>query len=71
MATKYSDRILGIKKHLGSINFLDCTHVDTMSAHRRLGQDACVQIHKILAKRLDDLGSAEQVAGQIRQACRY
>ena len=71
MDTKSLDRIFEIKKNLGRIIPLDCTHVDTINAHRALGQDACAQIHKILAKRLDELGSAEQVAAPIRQARRY
>ena len=71
MTTQYLDRIIEIKKNLGPITTLDCAQVDTINAHRLLGQAARAQIHKILAKRLDDLGSADQVAGQIRQARRY
>jgi len=56
------------KELLGPITPLDCRELDTASAHRRLGQDARAQIHKILAKRLDDLGGKEQTTQQIRRA---
>lgn len=71
METKSLDRIIDVKKNLGSLNIINCTQLDTVAAHRLLGQDARAQIHKILAKRLNDQGSAERVAGQIRQARRY
>jgi hypothetical protein len=71
MVTKSLDHIIEIKKNLGPILPLDCTHMDTISAHRLLGQEACAQIHKILARHLDEQGSAEQAATQIRQARRY
>jgi len=56
------------KEVLGPITPLDCRDFDTVSAHHRLGQDARAQIHKILAKRLDDLGGEEQTTQQIRSA---
>jgi hypothetical protein len=59
------------KKYLGPITHLDCSHVDTINAHRLLGQQAHAQIHKTLAKRLDELGSVKRVTAQIRQARRY
>jgi hypothetical protein len=58
------------KRLLGPIVALDCSEVDTASAHRILGQDARAQIHKFLARRMDDLGSREKVEEQIRQARR-
>lgn len=71
MTINYRDRILESKKSLGPLTLLDCTYLDTANAHRLLGQDACAQVHKILAKRMDEQGSAEQVARQLRQARRY
>lgn len=53
---------------LGPITLLDCSDIDTASAHWRLGRDAHVQIHKFLSKRIGDLGGIEQVASQIRRA---
>jgi hypothetical protein len=71
MVSKTIDRLLEFKKHLGPIILLDCTHVDTIDAHRLLGQAARTQIHKTLAKRLDGLGGIEQVTAQLRRARRY
>ena len=65
------NRIMESKKTLGPITSLDCAHLDTINAHRLLGQDVRAQIHKILANRLDEQGSAEQITAQIRQARRY
>jgi hypothetical protein len=56
------------KQLLGPIRPLDCSGLDTISAHQWLGQNARAQIHKILAKRLDNLGGQEQITGQIRGA---
>jgi hypothetical protein len=55
---------------INKITLLDATDVDTVTAHRLLGQDARTQIHKILGRRLNELGS-EKFAGQIRRARRY
>jgi hypothetical protein len=71
MASENTNRIMEFKQSMGPIALMDCTYVDTTNAHRLLGQDARAQIHKILAKRLDDQSSEEQVAGQIRRARRY
>jgi len=71
MINENTSRIMAAKKELGPITFFDCIHVDTVSAHRLLGQDAHKQIHKILKKRLDEQGSAEKAAAQIRQVRRY
>jgi hypothetical protein len=71
MANRSIDRVMEFKKYLGPITHLDCTQLDTTNAHRLLGQAARAQIHKILTKRLDEQGSIEQVAAQIRRARRY
>jgi hypothetical protein len=71
MTSKSISRITAAKKSLGPITLFDCTHVDTISAHHLLGQDARVQIHKILKKRMDEQGSAKKTATQIRRARRY
>lgn len=71
MTNENTSRILAAKKALGPILLLDYAHLDTINAHRQLGQDAREQIHKILAKRLDEQGSAEKAAAQIRRARRY
>ena len=54
-----------------AITLLDCRELDTAGAHRQLGQDARSQVHKILTKRLDGLGSRENVAAQILRARGY
>jgi hypothetical protein len=59
------------KKYLGPIIHLDGTQLDTISAHRLLGQAARAQIQKILVKRLDEQGSVEQVTAQIHRVRRY
>ncbi|MEI7846157.1 MAG: hypothetical protein WCK35_10170 [Chloroflexota bacterium] len=56
---------------LGPITTLDCLELDNLDAHRRLGQDARVQIHKILGCRLNNLGDRQQVSEQIRRARKY
>ena len=56
------------KQFYGHIHLLDCSHMDAISAHRMLGQDAGPQIHKILAKRLDE---QDEVAAQVRRARQY
>ena len=52
----------------GAITILDCRELDTASAHRRLGQEARTQIHKILTRRLDGMNGMENVIGQIIRA---
>jgi hypothetical protein len=71
MTNEKVNSIEQIKKYPGSITLLDATHVDIVTAHHLLGQDARAQIYKILTKQMDDLGSAEKVAGQLRRARHY
>jgi hypothetical protein len=63
-----SNLIEQFKQSLGPVKVLDCTHVDAITAHRMLGQDASQQIHKILAKRLDE---QDEAPAQIRRARQY
>jgi hypothetical protein len=53
------------------ITTLDCREFDTAGAHQRLGRAARAQIHKILSKRLNDLGGVANVAEQILRARRF
>ena len=59
---------LQFKQALGSVQHLDYTDVNAPSAHHRLAAHARAQIWHILSGRLQELGSARQVAEQIRLA---
>jgi hypothetical protein len=71
MTGKKGGHIEQTKNYSGSIILLDATHVDTVTAHRLLGQDAGAQIHKILSRQMDGLDSSEEITEQIRRARRY
>ncbi len=65
------DPIKQAQKALGPIVIVDCQGMDIVSAHRFLGSNARSQIHKILGKRLDDLGGTQQTEVQILRARNY
>ncbi|RPH57372.1 MAG: GNAT family N-acetyltransferase, partial [Chloroflexi bacterium] len=67
-ADQESALIAQYKKCLGPIQHLDYAHLDAITAHQLLGRDAGPQIHKILARRLDESGGPDGVAAQIRRA---
>ncbi|HEY3311269.1 MAG TPA: hypothetical protein VGK00_06470 [Anaerolineales bacterium] len=71
MSAEEVERLLLNKQQLGPITCLDCTKMDIVSAHQRLGQDARAQIHKTLRRRFELLGGPEQFASQIRRARQY
>ena len=71
MAETEQKLIQQAQRALGPITTLDCLGLDNLDAHRRLGQDAKVQIHKFLGYRLNNMGDRQQVSEQIRRTRKY
>lgn len=65
MSASEKELIRRNKQLLGPLAVLDCSGMDTVEAHRRLGEAARAQIHKFLAHRLND---QEGPAHKIRRA---